>query len=244
MSSSPRTATKTSNRRLVLDALAQGPGTYPELSERTGLPPKAVTNSLMRLTALDIVTAIGDYKKDNVVWELWSDVIERLRRGERRLRVVPKPDVVRAPPPIPAYSKPAVYNQVGQIPQRGGPRIPCEPFATWLDGQLRLLAADFDDPHAQLSSSLGIVDRTLWRFMHHRDSNGHPSKVFGRYAVEDILTRAGVSFYDLYPEYEHERDIVLEPDSWCSSCATTTTPIDGVCPWCETVTVAPLALAA
>jgi hypothetical protein len=55
-----------------------------------------------------------------------------------------------------------------------------------------------------------------------------------RYYVEDMLTRAGVDFYDVYPDLEFERDIELEPDAFCRQCGEYVTPIQGCCPWCDT----------
>lgn len=39
-----------------------------------------------------------------------------------------------------------------------------------------------------------------------------------RTVVEDALHAAGIDFYDLYPEYAHERSGPLAPEAWCPSC--------------------------
>ena len=42
---------------------------------------------------------------------------------------------------------------------------------------------------------------------------------FSRQVVEDALAHAGVDFYELYPEYAHERYGPPEPEAWCPNCA-------------------------
>jgi hypothetical protein len=54
---------------------------------------------------------------------------------------------------------------------------------------------------------------------------------FPRPVVEDALFVLGVDFYEVYPEFAHERDIEIEPAAWCPACREHVTPIQGECPW-------------
>jgi predicted transcriptional regulator len=67
---------RAAQRRAVLEALEQGPGMMHELADRTGLELAAVRPHIMRLVATEIVMS-----RDGV-YELWSDVIARLREKE------------------------------------------------------------------------------------------------------------------------------------------------------------------
>jgi hypothetical protein len=132
---------------------------------------------------------------------------------------------------------------------RGGPRIPAEPFVAWCEQRLRVLAKDgaigilpsdarqrtmiARGARTVLAYRLGIEDRTLWRYLNGWDSVARPTRTLPRHPVEDMLHRAGEDFYAVYPQYAHERDIELEPDVWCAMCKQVTTPLDGVCLWCD-----------
>ena len=130
------------------------------------------------------------------------------------------------------------------------PRVAAEPFVAWCQRRLRAISnhgaigilptnpterQDTIRPgtHTVLAHRLGIEPRTLWRYLHRLDGSDQPTATISRYAVEDMLTRAGEDFYALYPEYEHERDVELEPDGWCPHCQELTTPVEGKCLWCE-----------
>jgi hypothetical protein len=139
-----------------------------------------------------------------------------------------------------------------------GPRIAAEPFFAWYERQLRAIAnrgaigiipldtsrqpnglqAIERGARAVLEARLGIDVRTLWTYLHARDGNG--DRLMSRYAVEDMVARAGEDFDTLYPEYDHERAIVLEPDVWCPRCKEMTTPLDGRCLWCNRRVVRPV----
>ena len=57
------------------------------------------------------------------------------------------------------------------------------------------------------------------------------------FPAEDViaaLDHAGVDPADLYPEHPAFAARELEPDAHCSRCHEKVTPVDGVCPWCET----------
>jgi hypothetical protein len=132
----------------------------------------------------------------------------------------------------------------------GGPRIPAEPFVAWCDRRLRVLArggtmgilpTDLLRERTLIASGarkvlayrLGIEDRTLWRYLNGWDGTGRPTRTLPRHPVEDMLHRAGEDFYVVYPQYADERDIELEPDVWCKCCKQTTTPLHGICLWCD-----------
>jgi len=149
-----------------------------------------------------------------------------------------------------SMSKYRYRRKVGPMAKpRGGPRIPSKPFVDWLWEQRRVLDRDPSRwvtdvagratehaPTRTLAARCGVCERTLHRYMKGLDSNSDPTDVLGRYLVEDILHRAGVDFYSLYPEFEHERDIELEPEAWCDKCLDIVTPLDDRCPWCNTRT--------
>lgn len=133
-----------------------------------------------------------------------------------------------------------------------GPKIPLAPLTAWCHEQVEIAArrrAHLDPsrtnrlygPTAELADRLGIQVRVLNRLMrgvYAGCQDGHkgefPTDTIARYYVEDLLVRAGVDFYDLYPELEGERDIKLEPDAWCRCCREFVTPIFGCCPWDDT----------
>jgi hypothetical protein len=126
-----------------------------------------------------------------------------------------------------------------------GPQVPLKPFQDWIESEL---ATRPDDTSAVgwLAQRLGTTDRSLHRIRHgiacgKRDGAAFTFHVdtWGRYRIEDMLHRAGADFYDVYPGFAHERDVVLEPESWCPTCREVVTPMDGVCLWCDEVLTKP-----
>jgi hypothetical protein len=135
-----------------------------------------------------------------------------------------------------------------------GPRIPMAPFTAWCNDQVEQAAKRAGAPRGwdvarsnmygaatDVAERLGVHIRILNRLRRgmYAGSKDHrkgefPADTISRYYVEDLLTRAGTSFYDVYPEFAHERDIELEPDEFCLQCGEYTTPIQGCCPWCDT----------
>lgn len=138
-----------------------------------------------------------------------------------------------------------------------GPRIPIAPIRDWVNEQIRaeanrqMLSVAWGagvpgivqevGPVTQIAARLGVHIRCLNRIkrgMYAGARNGvkgeYPTDTISRYYVEDMLTRAGVDFYDIYPELESERDIALEPDGWCKCCREFVTPINSLCPWDDT----------
>jgi hypothetical protein len=135
-----------------------------------------------------------------------------------------------------------------------GPRIPMAPFAAWCNDQVQQAAkrtegiSGWDVARnnmygsvAAVADRLGIDVRNLNRLCRgmyagsrNRRKGEFPADTISRYYVEDLLTRAEVSFYEIYPEFAHERDIELEPGAWCRCCAEYVTPVDGICLWCDT----------
>lgn len=130
------------------------------------------------------------------------------------------------------------------------PRVAAGPFVAWCEGQLRVIAhgrAVGPTPsghtgegpslgcraHQTLAFRLGVDPRTMHRYLRALDGGDHPATTLSRDSVEDMLHRAGEDFYAVYPDYLHERDIELEPDQWCPWCQQTTTPMGGICLWCD-----------
>lgn len=127
---------------------------------------------------------------------------------------------------------------------RHGPQIPLKPFQDWIEQQL----GDGDDigACARLAQRLGTTDRSLHRIRHgiacgKKDGQSFTFTVdtWGRFRIEDMLHRAGADFYDVYPEFAHERDVELEPDAWCEGCRDVVTPVNGICLWCDGVVSKP-----
>ncbi len=119
--------------------------------------------------------------------------------------------------------------------------LPAAPFIAWLaDQEERLRAA----PHSTgglmarqpvrkvLARRLGITDRTLRRFTLSQNGDGAPVTSFAQEAIEDMLWRAGVELWEVYPQPE----VVVPADETCDRCSEPVTPIweKGalVCPWC------------
>lgn len=134
--------------------------------------------------------------------------------------------------------------------RHAGPRIPLAPFTAWCNEQVELavkrrgVTSVFSDgygPCAEVADRLGIDVRVLNRLMRgmyagsqNRRKGEFPADTISRYYVEDLLARAGVDFYGLYPEFAYEQDIEIEPDEFCRECGEYVTPIKGFCPWCDT----------
>jgi hypothetical protein len=82
-----------------------------------------------------------------------------------------------------------------------------------------------------LPRRLQIAEKTLKRYCDGVNDAGHPVEEYERDRIEDMLNNAGVHFRELYPD--HDADVELEPDVFCVTCEETTTPIEGVCPRCN-----------
>lgn len=124
-----------------------------------------------------------------------------------------------------------------------GPRIPAEPFVTWLHGELERLRHDQTIAHTEqsahkppvnqaLADRLGISARRLHDYLH-RVGDEQPDTVF-RSRVEDMLENAGLQLWEVYPDLID--DVELEPDAYCERCRDTVSPIGGLCPWCDSET--------
>ncbi len=142
------------------------------------------------------------------------------------------------------------------MPPKGthiGEQIPAQPFVDWLNDRYARYRAAHEhmwhmsgrtDPDAvlplsplkRLAADLGwgglAADRIVYRYRHGRDGMDRPTETFRRATVEDALEHAGLRLEDVYPEFAV--DVVLEPDAFCGLCREMVTPIDGVCPWCDT----------
>lgn len=96
-----------------------------------------------------------------------------------------------------------------------------EPFRRWCDAVI----ADPRGPDTnELAHELGVESRVLyrWRF---------ESIQLERRRIEDALEHAGIPYWEIYGADEVGE---LEDDRYCNRCHDNVTPIDGVCPWCET----------
>lgn len=107
------------------------------------------------------------------------------------------------------------------------------PLREWIDRELERLSEDetIATPEAELIRRMDLRKthgeeggaRALyrWRF---------ESKALNPSDITHALEAAGSALWEVYGVEE----IDLEADAYCSRCKDTVTPIDGVCPWCET----------
>ena len=76
---------------------------------------------------------------------------------------------------------------------------------------------------------------TLRRFTQSLNGNGDPTTSYSRDTIENMLWRAGVALWEVYPDVDG--DVVVPADEWCDRCDEMITPIweKGalICPWCE-----------
>lgn len=137
----------------------------------------------------------------------------------------------------------------------GEPTVPAAPFSGWLRDRIAEYEASAATEHekkqvgasVRLAAELGWGTseggvRRLYRYKNAVKERTAKSKtvkwneaasVWPRSDVEDACHNIDPDlFYELYPEFRHERDIDLEPDAWCPFCKEMVTPVDGLCPWC------------
>jgi hypothetical protein len=139
---------------------------------------------------------------------------------------------------------------------KGGEYVPAQPFADWINARVASYQAQETGMAAHQLTAVkrtaedlgwGSHDggiRKLYRYRHMLRTVGGggsraravaqrdiPTDKFPRPVVEDALFTAGVDFYEMYPQFAHERDIELEPAAWCPNCRSHVTPIQGECPW-------------
>ena len=144
--------------------------------------------------------------------------------------------------------------------------IPPEPFQEWLLARIEYhqQRAEAEGRQYGITPAAGAVQRVceeigwewtdtsarrLYRWRH----GVTDSKVGGRHGkrvtiprkvglergeVEDALQAAGVDFYELYPEFAHERDGGPEPEAWCPGCRDHVLVVhnaheEPVCIWCD-----------
>ena len=70
----------------------------------------------------------------------------------------------------------------------------------------------------------------------HGNASGGPRLYAELALVEDALWRAGVEFWEVYPEEQYPalyRDIPPEPACWCPNCAREQQPVLGYCETCD-----------
>lgn len=145
------------------------------------------------------------------------------------------------------------------MPRMGDTRIPAAPFVAWLESELERLEADESSrvPPASsvpavrlLASRLGCSERTLLRYRRQVEERKRGvasfTDEFGLRDVDRMLLHAGVEFWEVARVARergvggweaYELDVELEPEVVCPTCRDLSTPIEGVCPWCESVLV-------
>jgi hypothetical protein len=139
------------------------------------------------------------------------------------------------------------------------PTVAAKPFADWLKAKTAEYSRELPSgnmtkggfiplgPCERLACELGWGDnsagvRRLYRYQNQLVERSMNSRTLRWLETADMFARSVVEnachhydphlFYRLYPELEHERDVMLEPDAWCPFCAQWVTPVDGLCPWC------------
>lgn len=130
------------------------------------------------------------------------------------------------------------------MPRPGTPTLPAAPFVRWLREQSDIIGHDYSllgagipapPVNTALAKRLGVVPRTIYRYLRSLDGAGRPTDTYERKQIEAVLTRAGVDFFEIYPDLDDlDLDLELEVDEYCPRCREITTPINGICPWCET----------
>ena len=141
--------------------------------------------------------------------------------------------------------------------------IPPEPFQAWIFSRLEYHQRQVDLEVGQAGAPGAIQRlcteigwewtdtnaRKLYRWRHGMSDTkvggrfgktvSVPRKLgFERASVEDALHNAGVDFYELYPEFAHERDGSPEPEAWCPNCQNHVLVVRNkreqpVCIWCD-----------
>lgn len=140
-------------------------------------------------------------------------------------------------------------------PVRPKQPLPSAPFLRWIETRMAFYETAYERPPAlmrgtrspggylplrpvqHLTQEIGwgiseSAERKLRRIRNGQTQGGLPTSLLERQLVEDALNRAGVLIEDVYPELAE--DVPLEPDEFCIPCWDWSTPINGVCPWCET----------
>lgn len=119
-------------------------------------------------------------------------------------------------------------------------RVPAGPFAEWLNERFARFLVEAGGslsdvppgrgPAQRLCEEIGwgyaeVAARRLYRYrrcLTDTKANGRrivkEAETVRRSLVEDALHAAGVDFYDVYPDYAHERCGDPEPEAWCPSC--------------------------
>lgn len=153
-------------------------------------------------------------------------------------------------------------------PRVGDPMVPAKPFSDWLNERYERYQREYNQreslvgPTVRLGKEIGFdagvsddksLARRLYRYRHMITETGTGSRrkgtfkrvvraieEFPRSVVQEALDTVDRDlFYEVYPQYAHERaetilydDVTLEPDAYCPHCQEWVTPIDGLCPWC------------
>ncbi len=115
--------------------------------------------------------------------------------------------------------------------------VDAAPFVAWLERQIAHITADETlwrttsggsalppDATKILGERLGVHEDWL------RKGAWTRSGQLERATVEDALDRAGVAWFDVFPDDAPDE---IEPDGFCGRCHEVVTPISGACPWCE-----------
>ncbi len=135
-------------------------------------------------------------------------------------------------------------------------RVEAAPFVEWLHRRLAFLerehprTAGMDPERGRMLSArdalayeLGVDQRTVYRYLRsavcttngERRKTDHVTATFRLDKVQEMLDHAGIPITEVYP---HVGDVELEEDMWCDTCVQMTTPINGECPWCDSVVAA------
>lgn len=105
--------------------------------------------------------------------------------------------------------------------------IPVAPFIAWLDTRITANGAE-ENPLTHALADIGWSDdasvRRLYRWR-------HEVQLAERRDVEDALHRAGVGFWEVYPDPDDDR--TADDEDYCWACRAFVATIDEACAWCD-----------
>lgn len=130
---------------------------------------------------------------------------------------------------------------------RAGLEIPAAPFVEFLNARFADLERSENGSSAEaLAEQLGwgASEAGVRRLNRHRNGlragsddgakGDFPTDTYPLAIVQDALEQIGQPIAELYPQLAAAEEVSLEAEVHCATCDEQTTPIEGICPWCET----------
>lgn len=133
---------------------------------------------------------------------------------------------VKTPDPVPR-EEPVSANG-------GGPTLRAKPFVDWINRSFETLDRQGLSAGETLAARIGKSVRCVHHYRNSQTTDGRPVDVYPLSLIEDVLDRVDMFVWDLYPDYDPDMETA---ERYCRKCSQrVTTGLDGVCPWCESVT--------